>query len=315
MIYFLYNCEDSNQNKSLSNGCLFTKKQTLTILLVGETGVGKTALLDLFTNVLGNLEPKTCLTGHNVANEAGGSKIGSQTSEALLYEFTSLNGVRIRLLDTPGMADTRGIEHDEKHKAGIARVIRDAIPSIDGVLIVANGTTERLQVATDYAITTLASIFPRSIADNIAIVFTMVSNPMSFNFQLECLPNSLRRSEIYTLDNPIAPMKRYKEFEQKPPYRKQLPKLWKMVSDAHNEAMEMCAEFFDWLDQRTVQPTSAIVELYDRVCAIDHRIQNALARMSNVSEKKRDVEKIRVNMSKSTQVSDYWSLAFIPSVD
>jgi hypothetical protein len=275
---------------------------------VGETGVGKTAILDLFTNVLGGLEPTTYRTSHIAANEAGGSKIGSQTTEAFLYELTSLNGIRIRLLDTPGLADTRGIEHDEKHKAGIARVIRDTIPSIDGVLIVANGTTERLQVATDYAITTLASIFPHSIADNIAIMFTMVANPMSFNFQLESLPDSLRKSEIYTLDNPIALMRRYREFEQKPAYRKQLPKLWKMVKDAHNEAVEMFVEFFEWLDKRTVQPTSVIVELYDRVCAIDHSIQNALARMSNVSEKKRDVEKISRNMSKSTQVGDRWSL-------
>lgn len=272
---------------------------------MGETGVGKTVLLDLFANVLGGLGPTMYRAAHNIANEAGGSKIGSQTNEALLYEFESLNGVKIRLLDTPGLADTRGIEHDEKHKASIARVIRDIIPSIDGVLIVANGTTERLQVATDYAVTTLASIFPRSIADNIAIMFTMVANPMSFNFQLESLPDSLRKSETYTLDNPIALMKRYKEFEQKPAYHKQLPKLKKMVMDAHNAAEETFEEFFDWLDKRTVQPTSAIVELYDRVCTIDHWIQNALARINNVSEKKRDVEKIRANLSKSTQASDH----------
>lgn len=279
-----------------------TKKDNLTILLVGETGVGKTALLDLFTNILAGLEPRTYQATHDTANEAGGSKVGSQTNEALLYEFESLNGVKVRLLDTPGLADTRGVEHDERHKASIARVIRDVIPSIDGVLIVANGTVERLQAATDYAITTLASIFPRSIADNIAIIFTMVSNPMAFNFQLESLPESLRKSEQYTLDNPIALMKRYREFEQKPTHHKQLPKLLKMVTDAHNEAVGMFADFFDWLDKRTVQPTAEIVELYDKVCTIERSIQNALARMNIISEKKRDVEKISTSMSKSTQV-------------
>jgi GTPase SAR1 family protein len=287
----------------LSKGILLTTKQTLTILLVGETGVGKTALLDLVANLLGGLEPTTYRSTHNAANEAGGSKVGSQTNEALLYELTSLNGIKVRVLDTPGLADMRGMEHDEKHKASIACVIRDTIPSIDGILILANGTTERLQAATDYAITTLASIFPRSIADNIAIVFTMVANPMSFNFQLESLPESLGKSEQYTLDNPIALMKRYREFEQKPAHGKQLPRLLKMVKDAHNEAVDIFADFFDWLDKRTVQPTAAIVELYDKVCTIERSIQNALARMSIISEKKRDVESIRSQMSKSTQVN------------
>jgi GTPase SAR1 family protein len=289
----------------LAKGILLTKKRTLTILLVGETGVGKTALLDLIANLLNGLEPTTYRVLHNAANEAGGSKGGSQTREALLYEFKSLNGVTVRLLDTPGLADTRGIERDEKHKASIARVIRDLIPSIDGVLIVTNGTNERLQAATDYAITTLASIFPRSIAKNIAIIFTMIANPMSFNFQLESLPQSLRNSELHTLDNPIALMKRYREFENKPTHHKQLPKLLKMVEDAHNEAVDTFADFFDWLDTCAVQPTAAIVDLYNRVCTIDRNIQNALARMAAIAQKKTDVQKIRAEMSQSTQVSDH----------
>jgi len=64
----------------------------------------------------------------------------------------------------------------------------------------------------------------------------------------------------------------------------------------------MLAEFFDWLDNRTVQPTAEIVELYDKVCTIERGIQNALARMSVISEKKRDMERISTNMSKSTQL-------------
>jgi hypothetical protein len=63
----------SKQIKSLSDGVLSVKKQTLTILLVGETGVGKTAILDLFTNVLGGLEPTTYRTSHIAANRGAQS--------------------------------------------------------------------------------------------------------------------------------------------------------------------------------------------------------------------------------------------------
>ena len=270
-------------------------------MLVGETGSGKTALVDLITNILRGIEPIAYQRTHSIANEAGGLKVGSQTNEPLLYEFTSLNGVIIRLLDTPGLADTRGMEYDEEHKARIARVIGDTIPAIDGILIVANGTTERLQAATDYAVTTLASIFPRSIADNIAILFTMVSHPMACNFQLESLPESLRNSEKYTLDNPIALMKRYREFEQQAQY-KHLPRLFKIVNDAHNNAVDTLADFFDWLDKRTVQRTASIVELHDTVCTIERNVHNVLVRMNMISKKKRDMEGIVSELSNSAQV-------------
>jgi len=278
-------------------------KSTMTFMLVGETGAGKTALVDLITNILRGIGPTDYQTMHSIANEAGGLKVGSQTNEPLLYEFTSLNGIIIRLFDTPGLADNRGMEYDEEHKARIARVIGDTIPAIDGILIVANGTTERLQAATDYAITTLASMFPRSIADNIAILFTMVSHPMSCNFQLESLPQSLRNSEQYTVDNPISLMKRYKELEQQPHYRHlQAPRLLKVINDAHNSAVDTLADFFDWLDKRTVQRTAAIVELHDTVCTIERNIHNVLVRMNMISIKKRDIEGIVSELSSSTQV-------------
>ena len=279
-----------------------TKKKELTILLVGETGVGKTAFLSLVTNILEGRDPSNYRTTHDLDNEAGGSKQGSQTNTARLYEFSSLNGVKVRLLDTPGLADTRGIEYDTQHKASIAGAIQDAIPAIDGVLIIANGTTERLQVATDYAITTLSSIFPRSIASNISLLFTMISNPMAFNFQMESLPDCLQEAETFNLDNPIALRRKYEEIREKPKYVKQAKAMEKMVDEAHSTAVEMLAEFFDWLDKREVQPTTAIVDLYQSVCEIDRKIQNALARMNNVAEKKRDVEKLRDNMSQSEQV-------------
>ena len=295
----------SRQYNALKDGCLVTKKKELTVLLVGETGVGKTAFLSLVSNILEGRDPSNYRTTYDLANETGGSKQGSQTGSARLYEFASLNGVKVRLLDTPGLADTRGVEYDTKHKASIAETIRDVIPVIDGVLIIANGTTERLQIATDYAITTLSSIFPRSIASNIGFLFTMISNVMAFNFQMESLPDCLQEAETFNLDNPIALRRKYEEIREKPKYVKQAKAMEKMVDEAHNTAVEILAEFFDWLDKREIQPTTAIVDLYQSVCEIERKIQNALARMNNMAEKRRDLETIRVSMSQSEQVGHH----------
>jgi len=65
-----------------------------TILLVGETGVGKSSVLELIANVLaGNDIGHYNLNFLDHTNERGGSDSQSQTNSARLYEFTSKNGI------------------------------------------------------------------------------------------------------------------------------------------------------------------------------------------------------------------------------
>jgi hypothetical protein len=82
-----------------------------------------------------------------------------------------------RILDKPGLADTHGIEQDELHKESIATAIEKHIDSVTVVLILANGTAQRLTVSIDYALSTLAAMFPNSLAGNIAFVFTICRVP------------------------------------------------------------------------------------------------------------------------------------------
>ena len=71
--------------------------------------------------------------------------------------------MKVRILDTPGLADTRGLQQDEAHKKSIATQIQQHIDSVNAVLILANGTVPRITVGTDYALSTLSAIFPKSI--------------------------------------------------------------------------------------------------------------------------------------------------------
>ncbi len=69
-------------------------KAPYTILLVGETGVGKSSLLELIANVLhGKGVDHYDFDTLDHTNEQGGSSNQSQTNSAGLYEFKSKNGV------------------------------------------------------------------------------------------------------------------------------------------------------------------------------------------------------------------------------
>ena len=87
--------------ESLKQGIIKSSKPKantpFTILLVGETGAGKSSVIQFIANVL---------RGQNVddydfdildrSNEQGGSDNQSQTKEARIYEFTSRNGILVR---------------------------------------------------------------------------------------------------------------------------------------------------------------------------------------------------------------------------
>ena len=88
----------SSDVESLKNGIInISKNKTkapYTLLLVGETGVGKSSVLELIANVLAGNDIdhyNPDILDHT--NERGGSNNQSQTNSARFYEFTSKNGI------------------------------------------------------------------------------------------------------------------------------------------------------------------------------------------------------------------------------
>ena len=92
----------SSDVESLKKGIIKTSKNKLqapyTILLVGETGVGKSAALQFIANVLiGNDIDHYDFNTLDNSNERGGHGSQSQTIQARLYEFKSNNGILVSI--------------------------------------------------------------------------------------------------------------------------------------------------------------------------------------------------------------------------
>ncbi|KAK2467590.1 hypothetical protein APHAL10511_000445 [Amanita phalloides] len=288
-----------NTVAELSQGIVKTnenKTNEYTILLIGETGTGKTSLLSLLANVLAGLSPRDYILFHDESNEAGGAKNQSQTNLAIPYEFTSKNGVKVRILDTPGLADTRGLAQDDLHKASIAHAIKENISTVNAVIILTNGTMERLGVATDYALTTLSAMFPRTLANNIGLLFTYVPNRLSWNFDRSSLPAPLRknRNNQFLLDNPLGLWKKFDEIRKAwNASDSELAEYDELVNEAHRKALRELCILFDWLDVLSPQPTNEILMLYERYQEIERKIANALSRASQLANKKAELKRIK----------------------
>ena len=207
---------------------------------------------------------------------------------------------------------------DNEHKQSINTSIRDNIPEVTAVIILANGTNPRLGVATDYAITTLCSIFPRTLAQNIGILFTHVSRRDYLNFEVDMLPVELRGAKDFFIDNPLAMQKKYLKYRAKAEAEgkideNKMKKLKNRVNQNHQTAVETLSEIFDWLDGLKYQATTEITSLYNKSIDIEHRIDRMTQLPGEVDELKKLVKDSNGTelVSHSKDLADVHSLAFV----
>ncbi|KAF9492705.1 hypothetical protein BDN71DRAFT_1433064 [Pleurotus eryngii] len=280
------------------------KKDSLTILLIGETGVGKTAFMDLLANVCAGRVMEDFKAEHKKDNEAGGSGSGSQTNKPKLYHIKCANGYMVHVLDTPGLADTRGTDFDDAHKAAIAETIKDQIETIDCVLILANGTQERLPIPTKYAITVISGMFPSSIVDNMAFIFTMVANPLQFNFKREGLDVAVRKTKFWAIDNPLAGWLKYQKSlnDEEPPEDFILEDMRETVHATYAKTMKTLNSFFKWVDEGKVQPVKEINDLYNMSNKIEASISDVLARITQTEAQKTELIKLQNQIDTQKQI-------------
>lgn len=162
----------------------------LSILLIGESGVGKSTLVNTFslcsqfsrlpTIPLENtrwpipvrfvFDGVEISTGEKEAEALGGSV--TQAPQDYYFNYT-LNGlpVRVCVIDTPGMGDTRGLEKDAENIRNIIRHLSHH-KTLYGVCFLLKPNDSRFTVFLKYCIEELLKHFHRSILDNIVIGFT-----------------------------------------------------------------------------------------------------------------------------------------------
>ena len=200
------------------------------------------------------------------------------------------------------MADTRGIHQDALHKESIATEIQNHIDSVNAVLILVNGAIPRISVSMDYVLSTLPTIFPKTLTNNIAFLFSNVPTAVSLNFPDDAIPEVLKGAPHFSIDNPIALQKNY--LKQRGRMNQSKAKgIKELVKRAEQSALEMMVELFDWLDGLEPQPTREIIALYEKSQDIESKITNTLAQMGQATTKIAEIKNLLEDFGKNTAVS------------
>ena len=161
--------------------------------------------------------------------------------------------------------------------------IKGHLDSITAVLILANGTAPRVTVGTDYALSTLSDMFPKSLARNVSFMFTNVLSPLHWNFSLDSVPYALQDAPQFLLNNPIAHQRKLLKLQDVPNMKNRRTYLRDAVKSGEQNALQMLVEFFDWLDGLEPQATTEIVTRSEKREATSTNHPSPMSKDSTVS--------------------------------
>ncbi|RGB32327.1 hypothetical protein C1646_743944 [Rhizophagus diaphanus] len=170
--------------------------EEINILLLGETGVGKSTFINAFVNYLkfdtleeaksGNMEvlisseftiadencdTKTIKIGNDDSNVRLENIGMPSIQECRSYVFYAAENKIVRLIDTPSMGDTRGLDQDKKIFENILKYISH-YRYLNGICILLKPNNSRLTIIFRFCIQELLSHLHRNAKDNVVFCFT-----------------------------------------------------------------------------------------------------------------------------------------------
>ncbi|XP_039505296.1 uncharacterized protein LOC120461205 [Pimephales promelas] len=166
--------DDHGKVRKWTYGVKDNTKPNKIVLLVGETGVGKTTLINTMVNYLLGVKFEEKLW-YEITEEEARDQSQSQTSEITMYEVCPINSpISLTIIDTPGYGDTRGLEKDLEVAENLSMLFQsnDGVHVVDAVCFVTQASKNRLSDRQHYIISSILSLFGKDIVNNIVFLIT-----------------------------------------------------------------------------------------------------------------------------------------------
>lgn len=155
-----------------------TNTENKTILLVGETGTGKSTLINTLVNYAIGVRWEDDVWFEIVEEKKTVNQSESQTSDVIVYEIFGFEGrtlpFSLTIIDTPGYGDTRGIKRDTIISQRLFDWFRaeGGIHEISAVGLVLKASENRLSDRLLYIFDSVVSLFGKDVKKNIVALMT-----------------------------------------------------------------------------------------------------------------------------------------------
>ncbi|XP_067298044.1 golgin subfamily A member 6-like protein 1 [Pseudorasbora parva] len=219
-------------------------KQNKVILMVGETGAGKTTLINTMINHLMGVTFEDEEFYHITEEQQHKDQSQSQTRNITVYEaFVEENPTALTIIDTPGYGHTEGFEKDREISEYLSRLFsdEDGVHYIDAVCFVMKASQNHLSAKELYIFHSVLSLFGRDIENNIVFLLTHSDggpptdalNPIKIE-EIPCRRD--KDKPVYFLFNNRQKEKRHKRYERV------LKSSWEMGEESMNEFLTLLKE-------------------------------------------------------------------------
>ncbi|KAM3147578.1 hypothetical protein pb186bvf_000385 [Paramecium bursaria] len=143
------------------------------LIIIGETGTGKTTFINYFINSYLDVQINDNFRYQLVQENQSLSQAFSRTSEVNIYYIKPYQGkLGLRIIDTPGFCDTKGVQQDQIIVKQIENCIKTQVESLSTICFLVKSSACRLTLSQNYVLSAILSIFAIDVIQNFVFVFT-----------------------------------------------------------------------------------------------------------------------------------------------
>lgn len=258
-----------------------------TVLLVGETGAGKSALINALVNYAMGVEWEENLWFRIVEDKEGKGETRqsqSQTSDVIVYQIFGFEGrtlpFSLTIIDTPGFGDTRGNKKDAMISERLLQWFRSdfGVHEINAVGLVLKASENRLSDRLRYVFDSVISLFGKNMKNNlVALVSHSDGGPPDDalkalqDAKIQIPPNSEGLPSHFVFNN-------RQTTERTRQYTYSLKNAWGLTQDN-------IVQFADFLSNTSAQRLNTTVKVMDERIKLNACIKNLKDRVEFIEKK------------------------------
>uniref|UniRef100_A0A8P4KDG1 Septin-type G domain-containing protein n=1 Tax=Dicentrarchus labrax TaxID=13489 RepID=A0A8P4KDG1_DICLA len=273
-------------------------KTNKTILLVGETGTGKSTLINALVNYTMGVEWEDNVWFQIVEDEKR-SQSESQTSDVIVYQIFGFEDktlpYSLTIIDTPGYGDTTGIEREVIISQRLFDLFRseDGVHEINAVGLVLKATENRLSDRLRYIFDSVMSLFGKDMENNIVALITH-SDGTTYKNALKALEDANIKFATDGKNQPV-------HFQFNNCQHRDRTEDTEDLQHADQKTTKGLRQFTDFLEKTEPQKLETTVDVLNERIRLTACIQNLKERVEFIELKQKEIQQTEEALKKNEQ--------------